>query len=224
MNKKLESVKKMSKRIVVPGELVTEERKRLGQHVFIQNGKVFSDCLGLVNDENELASVVPLEGKYFPIEGDVILGIVELELHAGYLINVNSWCYSFIPRSAVREDLRIGTVISAKIFGVTELREMDLGQIRAYFGGQMIKVSPVKVPRIIGKQASMLAVLKNGTGCNLMVGKNGLIWVKGGNIPLLLKALEMIDRESHLSNLTNRVTEFLEKQKSSGTEDKKVKK
>jgi exosome complex component RRP4 len=90
------------------------------------------------------------------------------------------------------------------------LNEVDLARPRIFFGGEIISVSPVKVPRIIGKNGSMLEVLKKGTGSNVMVGRNGRIWVKGGNIPLLVKAIEKIETEAHLNNLTNRVGEFLD--------------
>ena len=54
------------KRIVVPGELLSEERKRLGGNVFVSDGKIYSKVLGIADDENERATVVPLEGKYNP--------------------------------------------------------------------------------------------------------------------------------------------------------------
>jgi len=73
-------------------------------------------------------------------------------------------------------------------------------------------VTPVKVPRLIGKNGSMLQVLKDGTGSNILVGRNGRVWVKDGNTRLLKRAIQKIEDESHLSNLTNSVKEFLEKE------------
>ena len=40
-----------------------------------------------------------------------------------------------------------------------------------------------------------------------------MIWAKTDNLALLEKALEKIQRESHLENLTNRISEFLDKNK-----------
>ena len=54
------------KRIVIPGELLSEERKRLGGNVFVSEGKIYSKVLGITDDEGERATVVPLEGKYNP--------------------------------------------------------------------------------------------------------------------------------------------------------------
>jgi len=212
------------KRIVVPGELVTEERKRAGQHVFMHEGKLFSDVLGLVSEAPNEVSVVPLEGCYMPMEGDVIIGVVVSEKFAGYNVNINSFYPSFLSKKELRDPLRPGNIVSAQVMKVNELNEVDLSRPRVFFGGEIIAVSPVKVPRLMGKNGSMLEVLKKGTACNLLVGRNGRIYVKGGNIPLLVKAVEKIEREAHLEHLTNRVAEFLEKEKGTDELNLKVKK
>ncbi|MBN2126803.1 MAG: hypothetical protein JW703_00245 [Candidatus Diapherotrites archaeon] len=201
------------KKIVVPGELVSVERKRLGSNVYVQEGKIYSECLGLVEDASSSASVVCLKGMYVPRDGDLIIGIVKSEKFAGYLIDVNSIYSSFISKKELNEMLKPGTVVSAKVMEVNEMKELVLGSPRVFFGGEVIDVSPVKVPRLIGRDASMLNVLKQGTGCNLIIGKNGRIWVKGGNIPLLLNAIQKIEDEAHLSNLTNKITAFLAEHK-----------
>ena len=202
----------MSKRIVVPGELVTEERKKLGSHVFVREGRIYSECMGLVNDESDFASVVPLEGKYMPQVGDVVIGIICGEKFSVYEVDINSFYSAMIMKRELREVLKPGTVISAKIIKVNELNEVELVQPRMFFGGDIISISAVKIPRVIGREGSMLNTLKDGTGTNLIVGKNGRIWVKGGNTDLLKKAISKISREAHLDNLTNSITEFLEKE------------
>lgn len=209
----------MSKRLVIPGELVTEERKKLGSHVFVNEGKVYSDALGLVNDESDYASVVPLEGKYMPQVGDLVIGIIGEEKFSVYMIDLNSFYKSVVSKRDMKEILKPGSVVSAKVGKVSELNEIDLQYPRLFFGGEIIKVSPVKIPRVIGREASMLNILKEGTQSNIIVGKNGRIWAKGGDIDLLKKAVKKIENEAHLENLTNKIQEFMEK-----NSDKKVKK
>ncbi|HIH10035.1 MAG TPA: hypothetical protein HA254_05205 [Candidatus Diapherotrites archaeon] len=199
----------MTKRLVIPGELVTEERKKLGSHVFVREGKIYSDSMGLVNDEADFASVVPLEGKYMPQQNDVIIGVITAERFAGYSVDINSFYPSFVSKKELREVLKPGSIISAKIMKVNELNEVELGSIRLFFGGEIIQVSPVKIPRVIGKEGSMLNILRDGTGSNIIVGRNGRLWVKGGNTDLLRKGILKIDREAHLDNLTNRISGFL---------------
>ncbi len=204
--------KERIKMIVVPGELVTEERKKLGQHVFVEEGMVYSDCLGIVYPESDIAQVVPLQGKYFPRQGDLIVGIVVNEIFAGYIVDINSFCYSFVPRDMAREELKRGSVISAKIIDVNEINEADLDDVRGFFGGEVIEVSPVKIPRIVGKDGSMLNVVKMGTNSTLIVGRNGRIWMKGGNTKLATMAIKKIEKEAHLSNLTSAIEDFLKKE------------
>jgi exosome complex component RRP4 len=96
---------------------------------------------------------------------------------------------------------------------VNELNEADVSEPRVFYGGEVFSMSPVKVPRVIGKNGSMLDVLRRGTNCNFIVGRNGRIWAKGGNTKLLFKAIKKIENESHLPNLTNRIAEFLSKEK-----------
>ncbi|MCD6434652.1 MAG: hypothetical protein J7L14_03495 [Candidatus Diapherotrites archaeon] len=204
----------MAKRIVIPGEVLTSERKRLGQHVFIRDGKIVADCLGIFIPEAPVASVIPLKGRYVPKENDVIVGIVVEEKFAGYVVDINSFYYSFVLKEGIRQNLKRGAIISAKVANVNEVNGVELTNVRILpKGGEIISVVPVKVPRIIGKNASMLKVLKEGSGSQMIVGKNGWIWVRGGNIPLLEKAIRKIEEEAHLSNLTNKIANMFKEKR-----------
>lgn len=196
------------KRIVIPGELVSGERKRLGGNVFVADGKIFSKVLGITEDEGEKAAVVPLEGKYFPQMEDAVIGVVTRVIFAGYNININSFVDSFIPRSVMREDLRVGDLVSGKVTYVNELREAEISFPRKMFGGDVIEVNPVRTPRLIGKNGSMLELLKQGTMCDIIIGKNGRVWARNGNLELLKKVVEFINANSYKSNLTNSVEAF----------------
>jgi exosome complex component RRP4 len=196
------------KKLVIPGEMVSDQRKRLGSNVFVSDGKIFSKVLGITETDDERASVVPLEGKYLPQQEDVIIGVVTRVVFAGYGLNINSFTESFIPKSAMRDELRTGDLVSAKINYVNELREAEIGFPRRMFGGEVIEVIPVRTPRLIGKNGSMLELLKQGTGCEIIIGKNGRVWARGGNIELLRKVVLFINDNSYKTNLTNSVEEF----------------
>lgn len=204
------------KRLIIPGELVTEERKKLGSHVFVREGKIYSDAIGLVNDESDFASVVPLEGKYMPQVGDLVIGIIGEEKFSVYMVDVNSFYQTVVSKRDLREPLKAGSVVSAKISKVSELNDIDLQNPRVFFGGEIIDVNPVKIPRIIGRDASMLNIIKDGTKCNVIVGRNGRLWVKGGDIDLLKKVIQKIQDEAHLENLTNKIQDYLDKNKGKG--------
>jgi exosome complex component RRP4 len=201
------------RKIVVPGELLTDQRKKLGEHVFVDEGKVYADSLGLAEQDQDGIRVIPLQGRYMPQAEDLIVGIIAREEFSGYVVDINSFYYSFVRKDNLRKPLEKGAVISAKITSVNEINEAELDQIRVFYDGEVLDVSPVKVPRIIGKKGSMLEVLTNGTGSSIIAGRNGRVWIKDGNIALLKKAIKKIEDEAHLNNLTVRITEFIEKEK-----------
>lgn len=144
---------------------------------------------------------------------DIIVGVVVGEKYAGYDVDINMAATAFIPKSALRYPLKRGDTVSARVDSINEVNEVNIGDIRTFLGGEIIMVSPVKVPRMIGKTGSMMTVLKQGTGSQLVIGRNGMIWAKEGNIELLTKALRKIEDEAHLSDLTNKIKNFLEEKK-----------
>ena len=72
-------------------------------------------------------------------------------------------------------------------------------------------MAPSRVPRLIGRGGSMINLLKNETGCKIFVGQNGRVWLDGGveDIALAVEAIEMIDRGTMASGITDAVREFL---------------
>jgi len=201
------------KKIVVPGELVTEQRKRSGEHVYTFNGKIYSDVVGMTDNESTTASVVPLKGFYVPKQDDIVVGLIVSELFSGFLVDINSFYFSFLSKERLREPLKRGSIVSVRISRVNELNEADVSDARVFYGGEIFSILPVKVPRVIGKNASMLETLRRGTNSNIVVGRNGWVWAKGGNTSLLSNALKRIENEAHTPNLTNKITEFLLKEK-----------
>jgi exosome complex component RRP4 len=87
--------------------------------------------------------------------------------------------------------------------------------LRKLAGGRIIEVNTNKVPRIIGKQGSMIQMIKEATKCNITVGQNGLVWIDGdidGEI-VAVDVIKKIEEEAHQSGLTDRIKEYLSKVK-----------
>ncbi|MEM5811065.1 MAG: exosome complex RNA-binding protein Rrp4, partial [Candidatus Aenigmatarchaeota archaeon] len=179
--------------IVLPGDLLGERKgRKLGAGVYEENDKVFSKFLGIPRvSENEL-SVIPLSGTYLPRFGDRVIGIVESVELSGWFLDINSPYPAFLPLSEgveefvdlQRVDLTrfydIGDVIFCKLSRVTKdktvqasMRDFESRKLR---NGVLIKVTPTKIPRIIGKEGSMITLIKNKTKCEIVTGQNGLIW------------------------------------------------
>ena len=82
--------------------------------------------------------------------------------------------------------------------------------------GLIIEVNSNKVPRIIGKEGSMINLIKQETKTEITVGQNGIIWIKGDSIEDELfakKAIIFVAEKSFIDGLTMKVEEFLNKSK-----------
>jgi exosome complex component RRP4 len=93
------------------------------------------------------------------------------------------------------------------------MRERGLRKLE---GGMLIKINSAKVPRIIGKGGSMVNMLKQETGTNIVVGQNGIIWVGSDNVEkelLAKKAIEFITEKPFIHGLTELVQSFLDEEK-----------
>jgi len=80
----------------------------------------------------------------------------------------------------------------------------------------IMHVNPNKVPRVIGKEGSMIYIIKEDTQCDIVVGQNGVIWIKGDSIDKELSAKEAImfvTVRSYLEGLTDKTKSFLEERR-----------
>jgi exosome complex component RRP4 len=106
--------------------------------------------------------------------------------------------------------------IVAKIYNVTSQNLIDLTLkgpgLRKLSGGRIINVTPHKVPRIIGKNGSMISMIKDATRCQIVVGQNGVIWISGEpeNEIIAVETIRKIESESHKSGLTDEISKHLE--------------
>jgi exosome complex component RRP4 len=72
------------------------------------------------------------------------------------------------------------------------------------------------VPRIIGKQGSMVSMIKQYTNCRILVGQNGYVWIQGEDPSkelLAVQTIKKIEKEAHVPGLTDNVKAFLEQNK-----------
>jgi len=110
-------------------------------------------------------------------------------------------------------------MVVAKIWGINKrgvdltLKSRGLGKID---GGIIIRINSNKVPRVIGKEGSMISLIKDETNCRITVGQNGLIWIEGNKIEneiLAKKAIIFVTEKSFVSGLTDEVKKWFEKEK-----------
>lgn len=217
--------------IVTPGDLIAEGEFQVpwSPYFYKIGNKYYSAITGLLSvKEGNIFEVIPLEGqRYYPRIGDTVIGLIEdIEIY-GWIVDIKSFYSAYLPASSLLgraiapgEDLRrflnIGDYILAKVEAydrtinpVLTVKGKGLGRISS---GIIVEISPAKVPRVIGKNKSMLEVLTSETGCDIQVAQNGRILVKCANSlseEALISAINVIQSESHIKGLTERIRAYL---------------
>ncbi|MDA3836312.1 MAG: exosome complex RNA-binding protein Rrp4 [Nanoarchaeota archaeon] len=218
----------MERKIVIPGEMIIEGEDYLpGENTEKRDGKVYSSRYGLAEEQSNLVKVIPLSGVYHPRRGNAVIGKVENVLANGWIIDIGAADSAFlslmeVPRyvnkDAMEEVLTIDDMVTAKIWSINK-RGIDLSLKGRGFGkieeGLIFNVNSNKVPRIIGKEGSMIKIIKENTGCDITVGQNGTVLVEGNKIEDELfakKAIMYIAERSFISGLTDLVTKWFTEQ------------
>ena len=229
--KQMSKVNVKDKDIVVPGEVLAVGMDSFpGIGSYREGENIIAARLGLVQLDGRTIKLIPLSGRYIPKKYDTIICTIidvnfsgwRVETYSPYsaMLSMKEATSQFIARGAdLIKFFDIGDNIACKIINVTSQMLVDVTMkgmgLRKLKGGRMINVTSNKVPRIVGKQGSMVSMIKDATKCNITVGQNGLVWIDGpaeGEL-LAVKAVRKIEEESHLSGLTERVKEFLDKNK-----------
>ena len=215
--------------IVIPGEIIVKGEDYLpGDGTEKRGDEVVALRYGLSEESNKLVKIIPLSGVYHPRRGNVVIGKVDNINFNGWMIDINSAENAFlsimeVPRyvnkDAMEEVMKIGDMAIAKIWNINK-RGIDLSIKLRGLGkideGIIVKVNPNKVPRVIGKEGSMIKLIKDKTGCNITVGQNGLIWIKGDKIDDELfakKAIQFVADRSFISGLTDALTKWFDEEK-----------
>ena len=218
---------------VVPGEIVATGTNYLpGENTQREGKDIISTRLGLLEKEGRLVKVIPLSGVYIPRKGNIVIGKVEDITFNGWLINIDSPYRAFLPIMecngfiSKKDDLstifNFGELLIAKVIAVKskgiDLTTRDRG-LHKLENGMTMEINSSKVPRVIGKQGSMVGLIKQETGCDIVVGQNGIVWIRGDNLEselLAKEAIKFITEKSFITGLTELVKEFLETKKSKG--------
>jgi exosome complex component RRP4 len=216
------------KDVVLPGQIIAEGMDFLpAMNTYRDENNIVSTRIGFIKMFGRSINVIPLSGPYIPKVGDTVIGRVSniglssWSINVGYAyeasLSLKDATSEYIQRgSDLSQYYDIGDFVVAKIINVTKMKFMDLTTkgpgLRKLNGGLLVKVTPSKVPRVIGKQGSMISVVKNATNTRIIVGQNGWVWIQGENPEDIKKASEallMIDQQAISEGLTDRIEKFL---------------
>jgi len=232
MTEKQKETSEEEREIVVPGEIIVSGDEYLPGDGTKKEGKnIISQRYGLIEYSGKLVRIIPISGVFIPRRGNVIIGQVNDISFNGWMTDINAPYSSFLPITEVPryldknnlfEFLDIGDFFSAKINSIKQkgidltLDGKGLGKLEE---GIIIFINSNKVPRVIGREGSMIKLIKDETNCKITIGQNGLAWIKGDSIEdelLAKKAILFVTEKSFIKGLTDKVKEFLDSEKSNG--------
>ncbi len=218
------------RKYVIPGDVVTTGPFRPEQNVVLDGNKIISTAIGISEIYDDSVKVIPLTGKYLPKIDDLVIGKVNSHTSLSWELDINSCYVGFLPAQDVfgrdfsahadelTSKLKTGDLVAARIANFDRTRDplvtisdRDLGKIDS---GVLVKISPSKVPRLIGKKGSMIQMIEMGTDAAITIGQNGWVVVSCESPEGLLKAkkaIQMVNEKAHVANLTDQVKEMLDK-------------
>jgi len=213
------------RKLVIPGETIISGDEYLpGDFTRKEGSEVIANRYGLVEINGRVVKIIPISGVFEPRRGNTVIGRVEDITFSGWMIDIGGPYSSFLPlmecprfidRNNIPEFADIGDVLALKISGVKKggidltLKSRGLGRLD---GGRIIKINPHKVPRVIGKEGSMINLIKDKTRTEITVGQNGFIWIKGTSEGEIRAddTIKLIVQESTSSGLTEKIEKFLD--------------
>ena len=220
------------RQLVTPGDLIAEGDYIAGENTYREDNKIYASRIGLVDYEDKKVNVVALRAFYIPRVGDTVIGTVVEVGFNGWVVDINSPYPALLRASDIlgrpfkpqkdelSQVLDVGDLIVAKIVAYDRTHdpqltvgEPGLGKITR---GEIVKVTPTKIPRVIGRKGSMISMIKQETGCQIILGLNGIILITGKNLEdeqLAMMAIHKIEEESHTSGLTDRIVQMLKEEK-----------
>ena len=196
--------------ILIPGDNL---RKKDSNSYEIDNN-YYSKYILLVKEDK----TTRLFGYYMPEVNDIIIGKVIDVLSNGWIIDINS---PYLGKLSLKEigvdpnDLyTYGDYILCQIVRMTKnkLIDLEIKKKEKLNDGLILKVDPARIPRLIGKNSSMLNLIKEYLKIDIIIGKNGRIYLNG-SINDVYKAIDIIRfiiNNSYKSGLTEKVKEILE--------------
>ena len=217
------------RKITIPGEVLASGEEYLpGEGTEKRGNDMVAVRYGLLEETSKLFKVIPLSGIYSPRRGNVVIGRVENITFNGWILDIGTPQTAFIPisetpryvdKNGLDEVLDIGDMAIAKIMDISKrgidltIKIRGLGRIDA---GLIMEINSNKVPRVIGKEGSMISMIKDETKCDITVGQNGYIWIQGDNVEDELyakKAISFIVENSFVEGLTEEVKKWFGREK-----------
>ncbi len=213
---------------VLPGDIIVTGDYQPEQNVILEGDRLMSTAIGFSEIKDDLVTVTPLTGLYTPKTDDLVVGKIVSHNALSWEVNINSYYPGILIASDIfgkdyspsRDDLSLklntGDIILARIANVNSRDPLititgeNLGKIDS---GELVKISPAKIPRLTEKNGSMIETIEGSTNATITVGQNGLIILKCDNSAGLKKAIasvKMIGMIQYEVNIEDKIQNILD--------------
>jgi len=213
---------------VLPGDVIVTGDYQPEQNVILEGDKLMSTAIGFSEIKDDLVTVTPLTGLYTPKTDDLVVGKIVSHNALSWEVDINSYYSGILTASDIfgkdyspsRDDLSLklntGDIILARIANVNSRDPLititgeNLGKIDS---GELVKISPAKIPRLTEKNGSMIETIEGSTNATITVGQNGLIILKCDNSAGLKKAIasvKMIGMIQYEVNIEDKIQNILD--------------
>ena len=213
---------------VLPGDVIVTGDYRPEQNVILEGNRLMSTATGFSEIKDDLVTVTPLTGLYTPKTDDLVIGKIVSHNALSWEVDINSYYSGILTASDIfgkdyspsRDDLSLklntGDIILARIANVNSRDPLitiigeNLGKIAS---GELVKISPTKISRLIGKHSSRIQTIEASTNATITVGQNGLIILKCDDSTGLKKAIatiKMIGVTHSNANLEEKIQNILD--------------
>ena len=217
----------ITRKQVIPGDVIVTGDYRPGMFVQRRGNDMVALRIGLAEIIRNDVKVIPLTGAYMPRTEDMVVGKVVNVTGYGWEADINSCFVGYLPGQFVfgrdfspsTHDLTtrftVGDLLLAKIEAFDRTRDPqlsirgpDLGKIPR---GDVVKISPMKVPRLIGRKGYMINMIAELTNCEIKVGQNGVIVIDGPveGVRKAVEVIQLIEQGAHTADLTAKVQQLL---------------
>lgn len=218
------------KQTVIPGDVLAVGVDYLPGHgVFRDGEQLVASRVGFLSMSGRVLHTIPLSGGYVPRVDDTVIGVVRDMSYSSWFVDIGypyeasltlkDATSEFIERGASLSDyFAVGDLILTRVANVTKEGNIDISMrgpgLRKLIGGKVIQITSCKVPRVVGKQGSMISLIREKTGCQIFAGQNGRVWILGSTPEaerVATEAILLIQEKAHMTGLTEKVAALLEK-------------
>ncbi|AAR39038.1 NEQ184 [Nanoarchaeum equitans Kin4-M] len=173
--------------------------------VYKEGDYYYTKYISTIRKQGDKIKVIALTKVYTPSIGDNVIGIVYGLNPIGLEVNIEAPYKAIIPYKIVGDPLKFyNKIVFATISSISKVGIITLSNPKIV-NGLLLKINPAKVARVIGKNGSMIKTIKEKFGVNIIVGKNGLIIIKGEtkDVEMAAKVIKEIERRAHRKGLTD---------------------